>query len=255
MSDIKKHIEFFKENKEIIILIPTLFGGLYQVLNIVILVGLPYVRYFSVSQVIPDGLLLIIATFCVYPLYRLLLKVYNDFIKATPQHSKPRKIGYSVVASPLGCYLLYLAYHTNNITHFFEFLMRYFVFILGILFVLSSIKIILSTIFKCNKFQIKNIIEENSYYLAVVILVFSLSIICWVVPNEIRVLNNLFIKADNFKNYSYFSREIKKTYKMKDDPILLYINKDYAFFKISENEDKILVLDAKSLTEIKTPTK
>jgi hypothetical protein len=86
-------------------------------------------------------------------------------------------------------------------------------------------------------------------------IILALGIIIRVIPNDIRVINESFIKINNFENYSYFSKEIKKTYKMKDDPILLYINKDYAFFKITENEDKILVLDAKSLTEIKTPTK
>ncbi|WP_149931330.1 hypothetical protein [Acinetobacter soli] len=82
-----------------------------------------------------------------------------------------------------------------------------------------------------------------------------LGIFIKIVPNEIGIINEIFIKVSNFENYSSFSKEIQKTYGMKSEPQLLYINKDYAFFKIPnkipEKEGKILVLDAKSLTEIK----
>ena len=75
-----KFLDFFKENKEIIILIPTLLGGLYQILNLLILVGMPYVRYFSVSQVIPDGLLISIAIFWVYLVLKIILSLILDSI-------------------------------------------------------------------------------------------------------------------------------------------------------------------------------
>jgi hypothetical protein len=55
--------------------------------------------------------------------------------------------------------------------------------------------------------------------------------------------------VNNFENYNNFSKDLRKLYKLNSDPTLLYINKDYVFLQVNEN--KILVLDAKNLTEIK----
>ncbi|AXJ90021.1 hypothetical protein DKP84_06220 [Acinetobacter pittii] len=64
-----------------------------------------------------------------------------------------------------------------------------------------------------------------------------------VIPNEISLINTVFVKVNNFENYNSFQKDIRKLYKIKSDPKLLYINKDYVFLQIDEN--KILVLDAK----------
>ena len=50
-------LNFLKEYLSVILIVPTIIGGLYQLINIIYYVGFPYVRFFSVSQVIPDGIL------------------------------------------------------------------------------------------------------------------------------------------------------------------------------------------------------
>ncbi|HVY75899.1 MAG TPA: hypothetical protein VG890_13765 [Puia sp.] len=49
---------WIKENLAAIILIPTLIGGLWQLLEL-LFIGPAYIRFFSISQLVPDGILLI----------------------------------------------------------------------------------------------------------------------------------------------------------------------------------------------------
>lgn len=53
-----KYYKLIKENLSAIILIPTILGWLQQIISLSI-IWIPYIRFFSISQVIPDGLLVI----------------------------------------------------------------------------------------------------------------------------------------------------------------------------------------------------
>lgn len=52
------NLTWLKENLPVIVIIPALLGGLWQLIELS-LIGLPYIRFFSVSQLISDGLLLL----------------------------------------------------------------------------------------------------------------------------------------------------------------------------------------------------
>lgn len=82
-----------------------------------------------------------------------------------------------------------------------------------------------------------------------IFIIFILGVLVRVVPYEISLINTVFVRVNNFENYNRFSKDVSKLYKLKSDPKLLYINKDYIFLQVNEN--RILVLDAKNLTEIK----
>ncbi|MDC4505874.1 hypothetical protein NQ775_18805, partial [Acinetobacter baumannii] len=94
---------------------------------------------------------------------------------------------------------------------------------------------------------------DAKHFWANILIIAILGVLVRAIPNEISIINNVFVKVSNFENYNNFSKDLRKSYKMKSDPTLLYINKDYVFLKVNEN--KILVLDAKNLTEIKKDSK
>lgn len=48
-----------------IIIIPTLLGGIWQAIELWSL-GMPYIRFFSTSQLIPDGLIIIFMIIVLY---------------------------------------------------------------------------------------------------------------------------------------------------------------------------------------------
>lgn len=256
----KKFIVFFKENKEIIILIPTLLGGLYQILNIVILVGMPYVRYFSVSQVIPDGLLISIAIFWIYIVFKIIFSIYKDMNKESEkkiEHSFLFNAFCILLFCSFGAFLIYLMYLEKDFSTFGSILVRYAAYAVAIIFIWAGIKhfLMVTSLDNWIKSKFSNINADIKSFLIKLFIIICLGIFIKIVPNEIGIINEIFIKVSNFENYSSFSKEIQKTYGMKSEPQLLYMNKDYAFFKIPkkipEKEGKILVLDAKSLTEIK----
>lgn len=251
-----KLISVFKENKEIIILIPTLLGGLYQILNIVILVGMPYVRYFSVSQVIPDGLLISIAIFWIYVVFKILFSFYkhaNQKNENQIEHSCLFNAFYILLFCSFGCYCIYLISVEKDVSTFGGLLIRYATYAGATIFIWVGIKHFLTITsldnwIKTKFIRINTDVKDGLIKLLIIV---CLGILMRVVPNEIGVINEFFIKVNNFENYSSFSKEIQKAYNMKSEPQLLYINKDYAFLKVPEKEGKILVVDAKSLTELK----
>lgn len=251
-----KFIIFFKGNKEIIILIPTLLGGMYQILNLLILVGLPYVRYFSVSQVIPDGLLISIVLFWTYLAFRIILSLYkqiNEKSEKEIKHSILFNGFYIVFFCSFGIFLFYLIYTEEDFSSFGAILSRYATFAGAALFFWAGIQhfLLVTTLDSWIVNKIKNLSKDIKIFIANILIISILAILIRVVPNEIAVINKMFIKVSNFENYSFFSKEIQSTYDMKSEPVLLYINKEYAFFKMPDKERKILVVDAKSLTEIK----
>lgn len=249
-----KFLAFFKENKEIIILLPTLIGGFYQLLNIIILVGLPYVRYFSVAQVIPDGLLISVVFFWFYISFKLISITYNQ-LNQRNNNGKTININleilYIVLLFGLGSYFFYKAYLENDLTSFTNILIRYLVFALAVILISSAIKHFLF-ITSCDrklKIKIKKLSPDAKHFGANILIIAILGILVRVIPNEISIINSVFVKVKNFENYNNFSKDLRKSYKINSDPTLLYINKDYVFLQVNEN--KILVLDAKNLTEIK----
>jgi len=59
-----KKIKFLKEYLSIIILFPATIGGLWQVIELAS-ISPSYIRFFSISQVVPDGLLVLLFIACI----------------------------------------------------------------------------------------------------------------------------------------------------------------------------------------------
>ena len=72
----KKYFNFkwIGDNLGMIILIPTLIGGMWQVLEL-LMIGTAYIRFFSLSQVVPDGLLILLVLFMAFLISQML---FND---------------------------------------------------------------------------------------------------------------------------------------------------------------------------------
>lgn len=70
--------KLIKDNITVIVLIPTVLGGLIQILKLGMM-DLRYIRYFSVTQLIPDGLLAILML-CIVT---LIVYVHNNFLLQT----------------------------------------------------------------------------------------------------------------------------------------------------------------------------
>lgn len=252
MEDKQSFFEIFKENKEIIILIPTLLGGLYQILNLLTLVGLPYVRYFSVSQVIPDGLLISITLICFYLLFKLIVHTY---IKLNIQDNSASdsliiNIFYILFFLSVGFYFLFIFLSEEDYSSLAIILLRYLTLALSSFLIWAGIKrfLIISGLYILSLMMLRKMDNEVKESSSTLLILFLLIVFFKVVPNEISVINSSFIRVSNFENYPIFIKKVKSDFHLKHEPTLLYINKDYAFFKLDDNSN-ILVVDSKGITE------
>lgn len=59
-----KKIDFFKKYLSLIILFPATIGGLWQLIELA-LISPSYIRFFSISQIVPDGLLVLLFLSCI----------------------------------------------------------------------------------------------------------------------------------------------------------------------------------------------
>ena len=79
----EEKIEFIKSNLALIILVPTMLGGIWQLLEL-LNISSSFIRFFSVSQLIPDGLLILFILLIIYTFGKLALnwslkKVKNGY--------------------------------------------------------------------------------------------------------------------------------------------------------------------------------
>ena len=79
----EEKIEFIKSNLALIILVPTMLGGIWQLLEL-LNISPSFIRFFSVSQLIPDGLLILFILLIIYTFGKLALnwslkKVENGY--------------------------------------------------------------------------------------------------------------------------------------------------------------------------------
>lgn len=67
---LKNIVHFLKEHLSILIIIPAFIGGLWQALELM-LMSISYIRFFSISQIVPDGILILIFLFFIFIVFSL----------------------------------------------------------------------------------------------------------------------------------------------------------------------------------------
>ncbi len=60
----RKIIEYIKEHLSVIIIVPAFVGGLWQSIELMS-ISIPYLRFFSISQIVPDGILILVLIFSI----------------------------------------------------------------------------------------------------------------------------------------------------------------------------------------------
>ena len=210
-------ISLLKENLSFLVIIPTLIGGLFQLIKLASL-DTSYIRFFSVSQVIADGLTVL---FCIILVGLLIgffkfaisdyLPIYNEeysyrtFIQffvitifaylgyQLILHENPLKFSSIIWSISAKIGLSLLGYHVIAF-----FIKKHFISLTNILKFIKSI-LILSILFFCIKF--------------------------------IGSITNIYSDFKNLKNTVILTNKLQLSLKLKEKPTFMYFNKDYVFFK------------------------
>ena len=111
--DVRNFYTLIKENIALIVVIPSILGGLEQLLML-FMIQPEMVRFFSVSQVIPDGLAIILMTIILFGLFYIWIRFFYIILR-TCEKLKVYVFGLFVVSLSLLLFLIGIeTYIMNN---------------------------------------------------------------------------------------------------------------------------------------------
>ncbi|MDV7583545.1 hypothetical protein R4575_07000 [Acinetobacter baumannii] len=239
----KQTLDFLKEYLSLFLIFPTVIGGLYQIVNIIYYVGFPYVRFFSVAQVIPDGIL--VGIFLIY--FVFVISIFTEMIRFFNWNVDNiggirTKVFYIIVLS-FALILITFKFLESNPESIITYIFYDFLFLNLMVLVVYVITLL-----------VLNISIDNSYkildFICWIVLILYIISISFLLENKIKDLNDKIIKDDKFYNsYILLEKLVKKS--GTSNISLLYANRDYLFFSINKNGiTQILVEDAKKLISL-----
>ncbi|RTA12517.1 hypothetical protein EJ483_18280 [Acinetobacter pittii] len=239
----KQALDFFKEYLSLFLIFPTVIGGLYQIVNIIYYVGFPYVRFFSVAQVIPDGIL--VGIFLIY--FVFVISIFTEKIKFFNWNvdnigGVRTKVFYIIILS-FALILLTFKFLESNPESIITYIFYDFLFLNLMVLVVYIITLLVINISIDNSYKILDFI----YWIFLISYIISIS---FLLENKIKDLNDKIIKDEKFYNsHILLEKLVKKS--GTSNISLLYANRDYLFFSINKNGiTQILVEDAKKLTSL-----
>ncbi|MFW1648308.1 hypothetical protein [Acinetobacter nosocomialis] len=239
----KQALDFFKEYLSLFLIFPTVIGGLYQIVNIIYYVGFPYVRFFSVAQVIPDGIL--VGIFLIY--FVFVISIFTEMIRFFNWNvdnigGVRTKVFYIIVLS-FALILLTFKFLESNPESIITYIFYDFLFLNLMVLVVYIITLLVINISIDDSYKILDFI----YWIFLISYIISIS---FLLENKIKDLNDKIIKDEKFYNsHILLEKLVKKS--GTSNISLLYANRDYLFFSINKNGiTQILVEDAKKLTSL-----
>lgn len=150
----EKYIKFIKDNFSLIILFPTVVGGLWQLIELAFITPY-YIRFFSISQVIQDGLLVLFFIGCIIASFYITIFIFkfSHFYKS--QLEKWR--------DTIGITLILIGIFTvPNIYMYFGIVERGYVEISDIFTCIGSITFVFSSFFCLLPKKVKDNFEKSS---------------------------------------------------------------------------------------------
>lgn len=221
---LKTIIGFLKENLSILIVVPAFIGGLWQAIELMS-ISISYVRFFSISQIVPDGILILVL-FLIGVLPHL-LTVYYPVLFNVEEKKEIEKI------------------ESENL---FKYLIIFFVifYIIGIIYFLLNIffiykvnslstdimvatatiyilNIMLNLGYNSNVYNSKKLFKFCNIFLALYYLLVGFYFI--------KTIHNSFLLTDKLHNIENVKCLILEKYPNKE-MVILYFNDKYIFIKI-----------------------
>jgi len=249
--------KFIKDNLSIIILIPAFLGAVYQILNIIFLVGFQYIRYLSVSQLIPDGIIVL-----VFLAFLIFIGAIVSLFKFNYDEFNPMCIDYgdkkitSILVLILSTAWLFV--FIDKISNYEEpnqviFLFTHYLFTTSI--TVGILLIILSThelfAIKYGELGIKIpftvlTLRKLIYFIAMIsFLYLGIDLI-----NRSIIANQIIIQEKNLYNHKKLKEKILKNKDITNISIL-YSNRDYIFYEVTTKDRKeIAIVELKELLSI-----
>ncbi|CAI3162858.1 hypothetical protein MWMV17_MWMV17_03456 [Acinetobacter calcoaceticus] len=242
-----KDFNFFKSNLPLFIILPSILGGIWQILELSS-IDLSYIRFFSINQIVPDGLLALFLLFWFFGLYNLIrflpypkLDFDNDEFKETSFIS----IVFFNFIPLMAIILAYNYIYKFNYNSFFSILINSFLLAVIVFIILGIIKQIDAYISHKNNFIKKVFLHYDFRKIMFIIFVIFLSLPAFQMVKAARELVSI---PTNLNNFNKATNKLSKEYKLNSHPKLLYFSKDYLFYEIKIGNKKMIeIVETKNL--------
>ncbi|WKL48377.1 hypothetical protein Q1W71_01090 [Flavobacterium pectinovorum] len=231
-------LKFLRENLSILIIVPAFLGGIWQLFELMA-ISFPLIRFFSISQIVPDGLLILgfLLFALISPLMGFLttLEIFGG--KAPEDNDNTAKSTLTISQSNRKYVTIVLSFLCICILSLNFIWEKYFatttVENLGFVILLAF-----GTILICYKLlnslsDILHLKNRLSIRLCKLILFIYILIITYIVSCQ---MHDLFLLNDNLMNVEYVKSDLEKNYpKAKKE--ILYYNDKYIFIRITDNQE------------------
>jgi hypothetical protein len=254
---LRSQYNYFKDNLSIIILIPTIIGGIWQLVELSS-ISTSFIRFFSLSQLVADGILILFILSIFYASF----KVSGTIIKKNEFQfnitKTPTPTWNSIVTIILGLFafffisfpLLEKIYKRQTITIFeIVLLIPIMTMTIGLTF-LGFFRLLENFIYSypnmiikyLNKIKDDTKFKENIAIIAasstVLISAFLLKFILVDMNPYISNFRQYIVFPENLINKELLDKRIIKEYDLKFKPVLIYNNDKYFFYKVYDNDNK-----------------
>ncbi|OCB70199.1 hypothetical protein [Flavobacterium crassostreae] len=231
-------VNFLKENLNIIIVVPAFIGGLWQALELMN-IDYSYIRFFSISQIVPDGILILI--FLIIAFSSAMFGLFADtifFIKdetkpieylGTDDYEKYRK------KELRKWKILFVLIYVGSLAYYIRFMFskpiyREFKFdVVLICLIIFWLNNVLNRCYYFAKDTSKELFKMCNFFLLILYLI---------IGNYFsKNLHKIFIVPDNIINIEKVISEVNIKFPNSKQE-LLYFNDKYIFFKITDKLKK-----------------
>lgn len=250
-------ISKIKDNLPIIFIIPTTIGGIWQLFELSAF-GISYIRFFSVPQLLPDGLL-IISMFTVISIYLFYVTQVYESLKfkyyINKSFSKLTSILILNIITAIGLIIFTLKTFKDfkTFTSFVLYIAILYFILRCILFIVQLIITISYKLKEKDVSQLDEFIENvqkqdfHKPYVLMASLLYLASIII-ITFFLIKPLRDFAYYPTNLENLTKLENELIKNFKLCEPPKLKYFNKDYLFYKFEiDNKERVYVIESKNL--------
>lgn len=239
----KTRFIWIRDNIQLIVLIPVVLGGLWQLFELAS-ISVSFIRFFSVSQLIADGLLVLLILCPVAGIFLYIELVYGrkDANEKNEAIVPSKAIGVSLlwISFAIATFVWLCLPYWKGI--FVSKKQEIIPFLIALFITLISINIFYSNLRKLTKyigriFKSKDSVRESLNGSRVIISsVLFLALVIGVVVSIFKLRNNYLI-PENLRNFRQIECVVKKEVNLSDEKWrVVYFNDQYIFVEITNGD-------------------
>jgi hypothetical protein len=222
---LKEKLKYFKQNLSIIVLIPTLLGGFWQLIALSN-ISVSYIRFFSITQLIADGILVLFLLTVIYSSFKFSTWVTNKGLQE--KNSKGLKIFKFSFLFVCGIIWITVFIIDTIRTGYINTFLLFFSIVFGTMIIVLFFHLLVY-------FKIVQRLLKMEYLLVITSFIMLFGLMNFL-DLTFSTFNKSFLIPQNLKNIEAFEKNLKTKYPNCSSISIKYFNDKYFFVEINQND-------------------